>query len=168
MELADRPEIEYLDGVAHPKVSPKLTHSFVQRALMAIIDRYAAGRGYALPELRVGQRTKKKTEFVPDIAYYSKERLASLARDEREKPFIAPEIAVEVRSPSDNLSYLVQKIERYLENGALLVLDVNPKTRSIRAYANNGIRAFREDETFKSDAIPWRQFHVAEAFADLF
>ena len=32
--LSDKPEIEYLDGAPHAKVSPKRTHALVQGALL--------------------------------------------------------------------------------------------------------------------------------------
>jgi hypothetical protein len=38
MTLDRRPEIEYLDGRAHPKVSPRLSHGQVQDAIFAGLD----------------------------------------------------------------------------------------------------------------------------------
>ncbi len=163
----DRPEIEYLDGVAHPKVSPKYSHALVQSAMIRILSECGAGRGHVLPELRVGLRAAKKTEFVPDVSFISKERRATLTGEEREKPPFAPEIAVEVRSPSDDLAYLARKIERYLATGSVLVLDVDPKTRTIRAHSHDGMREFREGERFVSAAVPWFEFNVSAVFEEL-
>ncbi len=112
-------------------------------------------------------RATKKTEFIPDVSFISRERHSPLKGDDREKPPFAPEIAVEVRSPSDDLTYLQRKIERCLANGSVLVLDIDPKTRAIHAYTRDGMREFREGERFTTTAVPWLEFDVSETFAQL-
>ena len=168
--LRDRPEIEYLDGRPYPKVSPKLSHGLVQGALSRIISACAGDRGFVVPEVRFdpgAASSAKKTEFVPDIAYLSRERRQALSGKDREKPPLSPELAVEVRSPSDDLRYLAKKIERYLATGSVLVLDVDPKTRRIVAHAADGIVEFIANETFEHPTLPWLRFSVDMVFADL-
>ncbi len=167
--LYDLPEIEYLDGRPHAKVSPRLDHSVVQGALIRIIGLKGEGRGLVLPELRVdpGTRGALKTEFVPDVSFISYERLSQLSGEARQEPPFSPDIAIEVRSPSDNLRYLARKIARYLETGAPLVLDVDPATRSISAHASDGVRTFSTGERFAHNAVPWLEFDVDCIFVHL-
>jgi len=167
--LYDPPEIEYLDGHPHPKVSPKTAHSFVQAALGRIIEDCAGDRGAPGTEWRFdpGAIDTTVTEFVPDVAYVSWERFRALSPDRREKLPFSPEIAVEVRSPTDDLKYLTEKIARYLNTGSLLVLDVDPATRTIVAHSAQGVREYASDAYFEHKAIPWLRFPVAAAFAKL-
>ena len=168
--LRDRPEIEYLNGRAYPKVSPKISHGLVQGALVAVIRACAGDRGFVVPEVRFdpGAVTgTKKTEFVPDVAYLSRERRQGLSGKGREKPPLSPELAVEVRSPSDDLRYLAKKITLYLATGSVLVLDVDPKTRRIVAHAADGVREYTRGDSFEHPALPWLQFDVDAIFADL-
>ncbi len=166
--LIDLPEIEYLDGQTYPKVSPKATHSIVQGNVYRILWRCAAGRGGIFPELHVypGRIDDTKTVFVPDVAYVSWDRLRALPEEEREEP-PSPEVAVEVRPPSVDVHYLARKIERYLATGTLLVLDVDPRTRTIVAHDPARVRIFEAGEAFEHDDVPWLRFDVDEAFADL-
>lgn len=71
------------------------------------------------------------------------------------------------RSPSDNLSYLKRKIERYLATGAVLVLDVDPATRTIRAHSSGGVAEYGPSNPFEHPAAPWLRFGVDAIFSDL-
>lgn len=164
--LWDKPEVEYLDGVAHPKVSPKTKHAFAQSAILRIVEDLAGDRGFTGTEwrFRLGEEPGAETAFVPDVAFISEERLTAVPIALREEPPVAPEIAVEVRSPSDDLRFLSRKVDRYLSCGALAVLDVNPANRTIVLHEHGGSRCFGPGEVLISDAIPWLAFEVEAAF----
>ena len=168
--MRDKPEIEYLDGRPYPKVSPKLSHGLVQIAIARAIGDCAGDRGFVVLEVRFDPGAvdgAQRTEFVPDVAFLSRERRQALSGKGREKPPLSPELAVEVRSPSDDLRYLARKIARYLATGSVLALDVDPKTRRIIAHAADGIREYLSGERFEHPALPWLQFDVSAIFADL-
>lgn len=61
----DPPEIEYLDGHPHPKVSPKSSHTSVQKAMIQILHERGKGRGFAGQEWRLdpGQIDRTPTEI---------------------------------------------------------------------------------------------------------
>ncbi len=167
--LVDVPEIEFLDGRPYPKVSPKFTHALVQAAMCRILYRCAGKRGRVGTELDVwpsGYRGAE-TKFVPDVAYVSIERLRALSREEREEPPFSPDIVVEVWSPSNQREYLDRKIARYLGTGSLLVLDVNPQTRTIDAHDAHSVRRYKTGDVFMHPVAGWLRFDVAEAFSDL-
>lgn len=161
--LSDKPEIEYIGGRAYPKVSPKRTHSMVQRNLLRILEDAAGDRGAVGPEWRF--RLGPDTSLVPDIAYVSFERLRPLTDEQAEEPPFAPDIAAEVRSPSHRAGLLESKIEQYFLHGALLVLDVDPVERIVYARTANAALAFKSGEWFACDALPWLRFDVSEVFA---
>ncbi len=161
----DPPEIEYIDGVGYPKMSPKRAHSRVQGALMRIVERCCSGRGEADPELRI--RLGAGNELVPDLAYYSFDRLRALPESDREEPPIAPEIAIEVRSKSERRGLLEKKVAKYLAAGTALVVVADPYRGKIEAIAAKGRRAFVAGERFETDAVAWLTFDVDEVFASL-
>lgn len=166
----DAPRIEYLNGRAYAKVSPRTRHAIVQGALDRILHRCGEGTGIAGPELRCypGGLPKRHTSFVPDVAFVSFERLADLpSAEEREKPPFSPDVAVEIRSPSDDLRFLAEKISLYLATGSVLVLDVDPNRRTVHAYASDGVRHFAAGERFMHPAAAWLELDVNEVFRDL-
>jgi Uma2 family endonuclease len=167
--LSDKPEIELLDGRPHPKVSPKARHAGAQGALWRVIEDLAGDRGFAGTEWRfkIGRADDTNTTFVPDVAYVSFERLRAIPEKQRDELPFAPDIAAEVRSPSDNLAFLRRKIERYLQTGSVLVLVADPHKRTIVAHDSHSVRNYATGDRFEHSAVPWLTFDVAAIFAKL-
>jgi Uma2 family endonuclease len=71
----------------------------------------------------------------PDAAWVRRERLASLTPNQK-KQFLrlCPDFVVELRSPSDKLSVLQEKMEEYLENGAQLGWLIDPQEQRVYIY----------------------------------
>lgn len=166
-ELYDPPRFEYLDGEPHQKVSPKTRHGIVQFALGGQIQACAGGRGVVLTEGRCYPPGIDPTSLVPDVAFVSRERFAALSPEGRDRPPFSPDIAAEIRSPGDDMGFLARKIARYLATGSVLVLDVDPATRSMLAHAANGVTAFAPGSTFSHPAVPWLRFELRALFTEL-
>lgn len=77
------------------------------------------------------------TVRAPDIAYISQGRLPP--RGEADDHFYAgaPDLAVEVLSPSDRWPAVGKKVMQYLDAGAREVWVVDPKKRQIHTYAGS-------------------------------
>jgi Uma2 family endonuclease len=71
------------------------------------------------------------TVLAPDLAYWRTETLPELPDGFAE---VAPDLAVEVVSPSDTAGYVHRKVLHYLDHGVSLVWIVDPKTRTVTVY----------------------------------
>ena len=80
---------------------------------------------------------------------------------------LAPDLAVEVVSPSETANDMREKVQDYLDAGTALVVVIYPKTRELVAHTPDGLaRTFRGDETFAApDVLPGFSCRVAELFA---
>jgi Uma2 family endonuclease len=168
--LEQRPYVEYHEGREVLKVSPNSWHSIVQVSLSSILHRLAKGLGQVGTEWHFDMTLQlgAKTILLPDIAFVRRERLFGLSERFLQIPNFAPDIAIEIRSPSDRPGEREWKIAQYLEAGSGLVLDVDPKRRLIRAIAPGMDElTFGAEEAFAHPAVPWLRFETAEAFADL-
>ena len=57
----------------------------------------------------------------PDVSWIKQERWNSISREQKEKfAPICPDFIVEIRSKSDGLKYLKDKMKEYMNNGARL------------------------------------------------
>jgi Uma2 family endonuclease len=165
-----RPYVEFHAGRKVVKVSPSMWHSIVEAAMARILYRLAGKSGQVGVELHFDMTLQlgAKTILLPDVAFVRRERLFGLSKNFLQVPNFAPDIAVEVRSPSDRPGIREWKISQYLEAGSALVLDVHPEKREIRTFAPGAPeRTFEEGAAFEHPAVPWLRFEVAEAFADL-
>jgi Uma2 family endonuclease len=63
----------------------------------------------------------------PDLSWISAERVAQLPKGERKKfARICPDFVMEIRSCSDRLPHLQEKMQEYIENGAQLGFLIDP------------------------------------------
>jgi Uma2 family endonuclease len=71
----------------------------------------------------------------PDAAWIKLERWNALSPEEREKfAPICPDFVVELRSPSDSLKSLKEKMQEYIQEGVKLGLLIDRKPRKVYIY----------------------------------
>ena len=71
----------------------------------------------------------------PDAAWVSRARLASLTAEQRMKFLpLCPDFVIELRSPTDSLPVLQDKMREYVENGARLGWLVDPPGGQVFVY----------------------------------
>jgi len=74
----------------------------------------------------------------PDASWVQKERIEQFTAKQREKFLpLCPDFVIELRSASDSLKELQNKMEEYIENGAKLGWLINPKDKEIYIYRPN-------------------------------
>lgn len=77
---------------------------------------------------------------MPDAAWILKERYFSFSEEERPESFtrIAPDFVIELRSKSDHLQNLKNKMLEYIENDVRLGWLIYPFERKVYIYRKNG------------------------------
>lgn len=100
----------------------------------------------------------------PDIAFIRRQRLDTVL----ESPFFegAPDLAIEIVSPSNTASDLQEKIAEYMEAGTYAVWVIYPRTRSVVVHDANGeIRMLsRRDTLTAPELLPGFEFPVERIF----
>ena len=133
----EKPYVEQIYDLREPKVSPGRVHARLQLRLASALDLWASERGEVGTEWRcyLIEGEERPSSLLPDISYFSFERLPlSLPEDARERPRIAPDIAVEVLSPTDRRRILEQKIALYLRHGCRVAIVVDPVKRTLTMH----------------------------------
>jgi Uma2 family endonuclease len=71
----------------------------------------------------------------PDAAWIELSRWKSLSAEQRQKfPSIAPDFVIELRSRSDSLKTLQQKMQEYMDSGVRLTWMFNPQDQHVEIY----------------------------------
>ena len=74
----------------------------------------------------------------PDVAWIKLERWNALTAEQQQKfPPIAPDFVIELRSRTDSLSDLQEKMLEYRVNGVRLGLLINPQAQQVEIYRVN-------------------------------
>lgn len=105
----------------------------------------------------------RDTVRSPDAAFVVLDRLPTLP-----KGFIplAPDLAVEVLSPSDRMADALSKITMYLEAGVRLVWLVDPETRTVSVFTpDTAPQTLRQGDTLAGgEVLPDFSLSIAEIF----
>jgi Uma2 family endonuclease len=119
---------------------------------------YAAETGFLLA-------TNPDTVLAPDAAFVRAERLVQIADAAGFIPG-APDLAVEVISPSDTYTEVEEKVTLWLQHGTRMVVVVNPRRRSVTVYqpARPVLFLSEQDELSGDDAVPGWSIRVQDLF----
>lgn len=164
-----KPAIEMVRGRWEPKVSPRRRHAILQARFSAILTQWAGERGEVGSEWRcyILPPKEKPSSLVPDVAYFSFERMPMQFGELREEPTIAPDIAVEVLSPADRRRLVETKIAIYLTNGCRLVIVADALNRTVEMHESGGTQAFRDPAIASSSVYADLRIDLAALFAKL-
>ncbi|MGH9880892.1 MAG: Uma2 family endonuclease, partial [Pyrinomonadaceae bacterium] len=104
------------------------------------------------------------TVLAPDIAFVSREHLGTISKKYREG---APDLAVEVISPSESRQKIEKKVGQWLQLGARAVWIVNPQTGTVGIHRDNGeVKLLSgSDELTGADVVPGFQIPLTEIFS---
>lgn len=152
-----KPGSEYINGEVVQKPMPDTDHAIVQRLLSFVFTLFLRAHPIADggPEWRcIFGPTGKEWGRLPDFALVLQERLRGVRGDE---PFRgAPDFAVEIMSPDDRMSDVLDKVRFYLEHGVRLVWVIDPRTRTVLVWSSWGSpRLLTEEDTLDGgDVLP--------------
>lgn len=141
--------------------------SRVDRLLRAHVEQHGGGEvlvgdvGFVLALPNDPERVR-----APDVAFISTQRLPEGKLPDTFVPG-APDLAVEVLSPSDNPVDVQQKVRDYLDAGSRLVWVIAPQAMTVTVYrADGSARLLRERETLEGeDVLPGLTISLADVFA---
>jgi Uma2 family endonuclease len=83
-------------------------------------------------------RLPKGGNRSPDVAWVKRERWEALSAEDQEKfPPLCPDFVIELRSRTDSLSSLQEKMREYLASGLRLGWLINPQQQQVEIYRLN-------------------------------
>jgi Uma2 family endonuclease len=163
----DRNQYELIDGELIVTPSPRRQHQEIVGRLYALllnyVDTKSLGKVYVAP---LDTILDKYTVVQPDILFIGNERLSEIAKDWIEG---APDLVVEVLSPSTMDKDRRRKLAVYSQFGVREYWIVDPENRAIELYGQTSgalqlARRFSSGETFESGIISGFRVEVAAIF----
>jgi Uma2 family endonuclease len=106
---------------------------------------------------------------IPDVAFFSWDRLPGRVCPTEPIPHLAPNLAVEVLSRSNTAAEMLMKRQDYFASGVELVWQVDPVTRLVHVYTT--VETFQEltaaDTLDGGTVLPGFALPVAQLFGEL-
>lgn len=121
-------------------------------------EAYVADTGFRI-------ETDPDTVLAPDAAFVTAEHEAQAIGDEGFFPG-APDLALEVISPSDRYSEVAAKVQKYLRAGTGMVVVVDPPKRTVIVHRSHAdVLILKEDDVLDGgDVVPGWTLPVRELF----
>jgi Uma2 family endonuclease len=166
-ELPDAEHYELVRGVPGVCEPPGGAHGRLAMQVGALLNEHVQrlGLGTVLVEAGYVLRRMPDTVRGPDISFVS---VARLAPDQIPETFIpgAPDLAVEIISPSSRWSEVEEKVADYLAGGARLVWLVDPRERRVIVrYPDRPPRIVAAGQSLDGeDVLPGFALALAELF----
>ncbi len=105
---------------------------------------------------------------VPDVAFVRRDREESAGNQDGFFPG-APDVAIEVISPSDRYARVNEKVADYLDSGTLAVILIDPRSRNVRVHRPQAaaVTLTESDVLEVDDVIPGWRIPVGDIFRRL-
>ena len=138
----------------------------ISRLSIALGTRIYSQKLGELVDGQTGFRLKTEDLFSPDIAFVTTTRAA--AHQKRGDVFFqgAPDLLVEVLSPSDTVEVLEEKLAQFFGEGLRLAWVVHPKTRTVHVYHSiTSTRILTADLALDGeDVVPGFRYELSNLF----
>jgi len=142
-------------------------HGYYEIEIAVLLRNFV--RKHRLGRVYVGEtgfRLNATTVRAPDVAFVRAERVAKM----RQQGFLegAPDLAVEIFSPSDSVRQLMRKVKQYFAAGTHTVWIAYPEDRAINVLEASGAdRLLKGDEVVEApELLPGFSARVPEFFPD--
>jgi Uma2 family endonuclease len=155
---------ELVKGELVPLASGTPLHAWIRDGLGDRLRDYLRAHRIGIALTEVDCSTIDDTVRRPDLSYLSRERWLLVDPARIPVPF-APDIAVEVLSPSEKAVEVNRKVAEYLAAGSVEVWIIDPQNIEVLVRSAHGVRVLRAGETLESPLLPGFSFGVSEAVA---
>ena len=91
----------------------------------------------------------------PDASWVARDRLASLTAEQRKKFLpLCPDFVIELRSPSDSLTVLRNKMREYAANGARLGWLIDPREQQVHVHrSESSVELLHRPRSLSADPV---------------
>jgi len=119
-----------------------LNHGLVCVRISSALFHFVEARGLGqILDSSIGCRLAENLLLSPDVAFVSKERLKKIGLAPDKFLAGAPDLVVEVLSPSDRMRQINRKLDHYFEHGAKLAWLVNWRKHQVQIYTADSIES---------------------------
>lgn len=156
LELVDGEIVEKMPTEKHGELA-----AWIASLLLAHVRPHKLGRVGV--EVRHQLETDDKHSYLPDVSFIAGERPSI---EQGAVPRM-PDLAVEVKSPDDSDSELMDKAHYYLANGSRMVWNVNYKQRTITVVTADEQYTLKDGDLLDGgDVLPGFQIPVSKVFEE--
>ena len=164
METAETEDYELVEGELIPLSSGTPKHNMVRDLLGSLFWSYFRGNPIGKAIAEVDCQLSSDTVRRPDVSVFLNERLEQIDLNRIPAP-VAPDIAIEVLSPSERAMDVRRKVRDYLRAGTHEVWLVDHANGEVLVHTNSGIQVLQAADPVSSPLLPGFAVTVSDLLA---
>ena len=139
-------------------------HGQIHAATGSILRSFVRSRSLGLVFLKTGFRLSRNTVRAPDVSFVRAERAKAL--DLKRRFECAPDLAIEIISPSETAKEIAHKVGQYLQAGSAVWV-VYPDDRTVHVFeTSKNARVLEGDDLLEApNLLPRFSVRVSDLFA---
>ena len=158
-------QLELIDGELLIVGSATGRHQLIVQAILLELGLYFranSGVGLALADVELALSGNHRLR--PDVTVFTSQKVPAIDLDHVPIP-LAPDLAIEVISPSERTFDSQRKLLAYLHNGAEEVWQVFPELKSVMIHRRDTARTIEGESTIDTPLLPGFRLPLATVFA---
>ena len=165
-EMPDQERFELVQGELVPMSPPGFDHGCIVLDVAATLREFVQAGKLGMVAVEAGFCVSHDPDTVrsPDVAFVRAERIPQGGV----RAFFqgAPDLAVEVISPSDRASDVISKAQDWLQAGCTVVWVIDPETKTVTAYSSGPQTLFlsASDTLTCEELLPGFRLPIARVF----
>lgn len=165
-EIYSSGRYEIVYGEIKERSMPSPIHARIQAKLAAKLVPHVEENNLGVIYTEALFEFAEKLSRIPDVAFVSFERFPESGEDESSRWHIAPDLAVEIISPTDDYEDVQEKITEYFTFGVRQVWIISPESKTLTVYfSRTEVKILTETDELKSeDILPDFRLNLSEIF----
>ncbi len=165
-EIYSSGRYEIVYGEIKERSMPSPIHGRIQAKFTSKLVSYVEENNLGAVYTETHFEFAEKLSRVPDIAFVSFERFPEDGKDESSRWHIAPDLAIEIISPTDDYEDVQEKITEYFTFGVRQVWIVSPESKTLSVYfSRTSVKILTEnDELVCEEILPGFKMNLSEIF----
>lgn len=165
-ELLDSGRYEVVYGEIKKRPMPSPIHGRIQAKIAANLLFFAEEKNLGIVYTETHFEFAKKLVRVPDVAFISFERFPASGEEKSSKWHVAPDLAVEIISPTDDYEDVQEKITEYFTFDVKQVWIISPESKTLTVYfSRTNVKILTEnDELVCEDILPGFRLNLSGIF----
>ncbi|MGQ0560876.1 MAG: Uma2 family endonuclease [Gemmatimonadota bacterium] len=157
---------ELLRGRLVREPRPGAEHGRIQVQMASLLNAHVRAHDLGYVAVESGFKLERDPDTVrgPDVSFVARERYGAVLP--RKWPEFAPDLAVEILSPSDRAGRMAEKIAQYFGAGTRMVWLIDPADRIVIVHKAAGeVRVLRDEEhVIGGDVVPGFRCVLSDLF----
>lgn len=168
-EMSEEQKVEFINGEVVVQSPAKLRHTVVTKNILSLLDTYVQQHQLGFVGHEKMLITLTRNDYEPDIVYFSPDKAQTFTPDQMRFP--APDLVVEVLSPSTEANDRGVKFVDYAAHGVAEYWIIDPDDEMIEQYVladeTYGLHVKTDTGVVRSTVVPGFEAPVRAIFDEM-